>query len=55
LPLSLRRRRGRRSHHLLRPSAPPGFELLRVAFPPDARPRAGTRAVKVLLRLVEAA
>lgn len=44
LPISLRRRRGRPSHHLLRSPAAPGLELLRGAFSPDARPRhrAGT-------------
>ncbi len=44
LPLSLWRRRGGRSHHLLRPRPPRGFELLRFAFSPDARARHGVGA-----------
>src|ERR1700724_3556933 len=45
LPLPLRRRRGGRSHRLLRPPAAKGLKLLRSAFSPDARPRhrVGTR------------
>jgi GcrA cell cycle regulator len=39
LPLPLRRRQGRRAHHLLRPSAASGLELLRAAFSPEARRR----------------
>ena len=44
LPLSLWRRRGGRSDHLLRPSAAQGFELLHAAFSSYARPghRIGT-------------
>ena len=38
LPLPLWRRCGGRSHHLLRPPPPRGFELLRLAFSPDKRP-----------------
>lgn len=38
LPLSLWRRRRRRSHHLLRPSASQKFKLLRRAFLSDTRP-----------------
>ena len=41
LPLSLWRRRGGRSHHLLRSPAPRGFKLLRAAFSSDARPWLG--------------
>ncbi len=39
LPLPLWRRGGGRGHHLLRPPAPRGFELLRRAFSPDQLPR----------------
>jgi len=39
LPLPLRRRRGGRSHHLLRSPAAPRLKLLRSAFSSDARPR----------------
>jgi GcrA cell cycle regulator len=42
LPLSLRRRRGGRGHHLLRSPAAPGHELLCRAFLPDARARRRT-------------
>src|ERR1700722_11816429 len=38
LPLPLWWRRGGRSHHLLRPAVPRGFQLLRAAFSSDARP-----------------
>src|ERR1700722_2895519 len=38
LPLPLWRRRGGRSHHLLRPAVPRGFQLLRAALSSDSRP-----------------
>ena len=42
LPLSLWRRRRGRGHHLLRSSAPPGFELLQPAF--SSEPQSGRAA-----------
>ena len=56
LPLSLWRRRRGRGHHLLRSSAPPGFELLQPAF--SFEPQSGRAAATVSvvsLRLVGAA
>ena len=49
LPLSLWRRRRGRGHHLLRPSAPPGFELLHAAFSSEPRSdRAAERTVSTV-------
>jgi len=45
LPVSLRRRRRGRGHHVLRPPAPRRFELLHATFPfkPHPDPAAGVR------------